>query len=122
MGIIKNFFAKLNSGFFYEVDTIIFLNLLNHEIDFAIKEKLEFITELNLYIRGTKHKLMITNDIDSTSHRIDREGITFHFDNKEYKSLDEFYNQHLYNLSSYFTIEDVYVDSIFLSRYKRDSK
>lgn len=118
MGILKNLFNKLNTGFFYIVNEEVFKQYLEKELTFSLEHNLEASADLNIYLLGEKHHIQIWNY--NASKEDAEKGLVVYYDKEEYKSLDELYLNKLNNLPNYFKIELLVTDDVFLNSYKEE--
>lgn len=116
MGFFKNFFDKLNSGFFYVVDKECLLNYLTEELQFSLENNLAACANLYVYIGEHKHHVSIWN-YAATNEDQDK-GVKYYYDEEEYSTIDDLYQSRLVVLPDYFKIELIDGDSVYLNEYQ----
>ena len=108
MGIVavRNLFKKLasqwNNGFFYVVDGKTLKMVLEKDIEFSKKNKLEAINEFYLYLDGKQHHVMVWDYSFSSKEEERKKGLYISYDEEEFHTLEEFYQTHIEKIPGYF--------------------
>lgn len=120
MGILKNFFKKLQSGFFYVVDGNKLVWFLNEELQFSLENHLEASANINIYLHGEKHHIQIWNYTASAVQSEKEKGIIIYYDEEEYSTIEELCKEKLDELPKYFKIELIDGNDVRLENYMKE--
>ena len=122
---IKKIFKNINKGFIYIVDKETLIKFLNEQIEFAKNNNLEMIEELNIYFNDSKYLLSLYDYSYSNEENEREKGISVLFENKEYKTVNNLFENGIINGIylrdiKYFKIELIYGDNINLNKYREN--
>ena len=125
MGFLKKLIDKINQECFFVVDINTLYEELNNDLKITLDENLEAGENINIYFHGEKHHIQIWNYAASDFKDEIEKGLIIYFDDIEYKSIDELFENaiisgvRLNEIKEFFKIE--LIDGIispFLKEYK----
>lgn len=114
---LKNIF----SGFFYIVDDKALSDYVEKEIAETRKIEIDIVTDFNIYINGTKNRILICNHEFTYEGEDVGKGIVYYFGEKQtpYNSLKELLDAECYLRTPFYKIELNLSDSGFLNEFMK---
>lgn len=118
------FFDKLKNifnGFFYIVDDKALSDYVEKEIAETRKIEIDIVTDFNIYINGTKNRILICNHEFTYEGEDAGKGIVYYYGEKQipYNSLKELLDAECYLRTPFYKIELNLSDSDFLNDFMK---
>lgn len=113
--------ARKIDGFKYVCDVNTIFGYMQEEIDFAISDKVEFVTDFFIKYRGAEYHINIWNNTSYSKNKIE---IDIMLNEKHYNSLDDFKNNAILegdlikNIKENLEVIVTYHDSVYLEKHQ----